>query len=143
MIGSIVLKPYIALEPNDRDFIVILCIINLFFSAYYIYEAFHLEKVFKLEYKHIKKFGKRIGIVTTIYSPHLIFVLSLLLRNLHELQNMMIYIIIPMEACLIGVVFKEVYDLIFMEEGQRMFELEMNRKRYIEKKEKTIDDRFM
>ncbi len=69
LIGSIVLKPYIALEPKERDFIVLLTVLNISFSIYYIIEALRLEKVFKLEDKHVIKFGKRIGIVSLVYLP--------------------------------------------------------------------------
>ena len=42
-------------------------------------------------------------------------------------------LIIFIEALLLGVVFKEVYDLIFKEEADRVFELKKNRKLYFEK----------
>ncbi|MHA1274577.1 MAG: hypothetical protein ACTSQS_14225, partial [Promethearchaeota archaeon] len=80
MIGSIVLKPYIALEPIDRDFIVILCIINIIFSFYYLREALIIDKVFKLEEKYILHYAKRILIITIIYSIHFGFFISLLFR---------------------------------------------------------------
>ena len=69
LISSIILKPYIALEPKERDFIVLLTVLNMSFSIYYIIEALKLEKVFKLEDKHVIKFGKRIGIVSLVYLP--------------------------------------------------------------------------
>ena len=43
-----------------------------------------------------------------------------------------------MESMLIGLVFKEVYDLLFLEESQRDFELDANRKKYIEKEKKSL-----
>lgn len=138
MMGSIVLKPYMALELNDLNFIVILCLINIIFCVYYIAEALRLEKVFKLEDKHIIKFGKRIGIMTGIYSPHFIFLISLFFLPLNELEIMMIGLIFLMEAMLIGIGFKESYDLVFAEESDRKAELEMNRTRYIEKEKKPL-----
>ena len=132
LIGSIILKPYIALEPKERDFIVLLTVLNLSFSIYYIIEALRLEKVFKLEDKHVIKFGKRIGIVSLVYSPLYFIFFSLLFLNLHELQVMMVYLNLIIETLLLGVVFKEVYDLLFITEAERKFELEKNRKLYLE-----------
>jgi len=132
LIGSIILKPYIALEPKERDFIVILTVLNMSFSIYYIIEALRLEKVFKLEDKHVFKFGKRIGIVSLVYSPLYLTFFSLLFLNLHELQVMMVYLILIIETLLLGVIFKEVYDLLFITEAERKFELEKNRKLYLE-----------
>jgi len=132
LISSIILKPYIALEPKERDFIVFLTVLNMSFSIYYIIEALRLEKVFKLEDKHVIKFGKRIGIVSLVYSPLYFMFFSLLFLNLHELQVMMIYLNLIVETLLLGIVFKEVYDLLFITETERKFELEKNRKLYLE-----------
>ena len=132
LISSIVLKPYIALEPKERDFIVILTVFNMSFSIYYIIEALKLEKVFKLEDEHVIKFGKRIGIVSLVYLPLYFTYFSLLFLNLHELQVMMVYLNLIIESLLLGVVFKEVYDLLFITEAERKFELEKNRKLYLE-----------
>ena len=132
LIGSIILKPYIALEPKERDFIVLLTVLNMSFSIYYIIEALRLEKVFKLEDKHVIKFGKRIGIVSLVYLPLYLTFFSLLFLNLHELQVMMVYLNLIIETLLLGVVFKEVYDLLFITEAERKFELEKNRKLYLE-----------
>ena len=132
LISSIILKPYIALEPKERDFIVLLTVLNMCFSIYYIIEALRLEKVFKLEDRHVIKFGKRIGIVSLVYLPLYFTFFSLLFFNLHELQVMMVYLNLIIETLLIGVVFKEVYDLLFITEAERKFELEKNRKLYLE-----------
>ncbi|MFX0017992.1 MAG: hypothetical protein ACFFAK_06285 [Promethearchaeota archaeon] len=133
LIGSIVLKPFIGLEPSDRDFIIIISIVNIIFSIYYMIEALRLNKIFKLDNGYIIKFGKRIGIVSLIYIPQIFLISSLLIRNLHNLQIMMIGLIIFIETLLLGVVFKEVYDLIFKEEAERKFELKKNRKLYFER----------
>jgi len=132
LISSIVLKPYIALEPKERDFIVLLTVLNISFSIYYIIEAIKLEKVFKLEDKHIIKFGKRIGIVSLFYLPLYFIFFSLLFLNLHELQVMMVYLNLIINTLLLGLVFKEVFDLLFIAEAERKFELEKNRKLYLE-----------
>ena len=134
LVSSIVLKPYIALEPKERDFIVFLMIVNMIFSIYYLAEALKFEKVFRLEEKHICKFGKRIGIVSLLYSPHFFFLCSLLFLDLHNLQVMMIWLIIIIEILLLGISFKEIYDLLFKEETKRKFEIEQNRKVYLERK---------
>ena len=134
LLGSIILKPYIALEPDERDFIILLALINLAFSLYYLIEALKLDKVFCLEEKHIFKFGKRIGVVSLVYTPHLFVFLSLLLIDLHDLQLMMVILNLIIETLLLGIVFKEIYDILFKEETERKFELEQNRKLYFEKK---------
>lgn len=133
IIGSIILKPYIALEPSEKDFIVIIAFINLIFSIYYLIEALNLNKIFKLNERSIKIFAKRIGFITLIYSPHIFILSSLFFIDLHNLQIMMTSLIIFIEALLIGMIFKEVYDLIFREEAERQFELNKNRKLYFDK----------
>jgi hypothetical protein len=41
-------------------------------------------------------------------------------------------LIFILEAVMIAFLLKEVYDLVFLEESRRDFEIEKNRKRYIE-----------
>ncbi|MFX0077425.1 MAG: hypothetical protein ACFE96_18435 [Candidatus Hermodarchaeota archaeon] len=134
LFSSIFLKPYIALEPKDRDFIVGLTIINLAFNVYYLVEAFKFERVFKLEEKHILRFGIRMGIITLCYAPHIFIFSSLLLLDLHNLQIMMIWLILIIEGLLLGVLFKEIYDLVLKDEMERKFEIDQNRKVYLERK---------
>ncbi len=134
LLGSIILKPYIALEPDERDFIILLALVNLVFSFYYLIEALKLESIFSLEEKHIFKFGKRIGVISLLYTPHLFVFISLLFIDLHDLQLMMVILNLIIETLLLGIVFKEIYDILFKEETERKFELEQNRKLYFEKK---------
>jgi hypothetical protein len=110
-----------------------MCIINLLFCAYYILEIRNLEKVFRLETKNIIKFGKRIGIVTILYLPHFFLFTLLFFKELHNLELMMVVLILFIELTLIVLVLKEVYDLIFLTEARRDFEIEENRKKYLEK----------
>ncbi len=138
MIGSYLLQPYIALETAERDLIIILCAINLLFCIYYLWQVVKIEKIFKLENKHIIKFGKNIGIVTILYIPHFFIFTTLFFKNLHNLELLMVVLISFMEALLISVVIKEVYDIVFQEESQRDFELEENRKKYLEKEKKPL-----
>lgn len=137
IIGSIILKPYIALEPSQRDFILVVNIINLIFCFYFLLEGFRLDKVFRLEEKYIIKFGKRIGIITLLYLPHLFIFLILLTMDLHNLQLIMVYLILFIETLIIGVNFKEAYDLIFKEEAEKKLELDKNRKLYFDKQGKN------
>ena len=58
---------------------------------------------------------------------------SLLFRELNNLQNMMIILIMLLEVCLFGVILKEVYDLVFLEKSQRKLELDKNRRTYIKR----------
>ena len=132
MIGSIILKPYIALEPLERDLIVVLTIIGQIISVYYLIEVLNIEKIIRYEIGYSMKFGKRIGIISIVFLPHLIFMYSLLFYHLHNLQVMMISLNLFIETILFGLIFKEVYDLLFMEESERFFELEKNRKLYLE-----------
>jgi hypothetical protein len=136
MLGSILLGPYINLDLETRNFIIILCCIKIVFSMYYAFEAIQLPKIFNLEEKHIIKFGKRIALLTIFYTPQTILLGIFLLRELHQLQIMMILIIIPLELCLVGVVFKEAYDLLFLDEDQRKFELAQNRLLYLKENNK-------
>jgi hypothetical protein len=138
ILGSIFLKPYIALTVKERDFNVILSSINVIFCTFYIWEASNLEKIFKLENKNIIKFGKQIGIITLFYTPHLFLFFTVLFRDLHNLEMIMVFLIIFIEVLLIGIIFKEVYDLILIEESRRDFEIEENRKKYFEKEKRSL-----
>lgn len=138
MIGSILLKPYINLMTQERDLIIILCLINILFSLYYLWNVLRLEKIFSLEIKNIIKFGKRIGIITLFYIPHSFIFASLFFRNLHNLEMIMISLILLMEIMIILLVLKEVYDLLFLEESRRDFEIEANREKYIEREKKSL-----
>ena len=133
LVGSILLKPYIALEPNERDYIVIIAFINVLFNIYYMIEALKFKKVFRLEDKHILNFGKRIGIVSMFYFPHIFFLISLLFLDLHNLQIMMTWLSLLIEILLLGILFKEIYDLFLKDEGERQFEIDQNRKYYFER----------
>ena len=96
-----------------------------------------------METKNIKKFGKRIGIITLLYIPHLFSISSLFFRDLHNLELMMLFLIVIIEVTLIVLVLKEVYDLLFLEETRRNFEIEENRKKYLEKEDRNLPrDRF-
>ncbi|MFX1412014.1 MAG: hypothetical protein ACFFA6_16840 [Promethearchaeota archaeon] len=138
MVGTIVLQPYILLNAQERDFIVILCFINILFCIYYVMQVIRLEKVFRLENKNIIKFGKKLGIVTLLYIPHLFLFITLFFRKLHNLEIMMGILICIIEVLLISVVLKEVYDLVFLEKSRRDFEIEENRKKYLEREKKPL-----
>jgi hypothetical protein len=47
---------------------------------------------------------------------------------------MMIWLNLIIEALLLGILFKEIYDLLFREENERKFEIDQNRKIYLERK---------
>jgi hypothetical protein len=138
LMGVYILQYQTHLSTSDRDFIIILCIINVCFSLYYMLEATRLDKVFKMEDKHVLKFARRIGIITLIYSPHFFFMISLFFIGLHNMHSMMVFLIFMMEGILIGLVFKEVYDLLYVDEAKVKYELDKNRKRYLQRKGKPI-----
>ena len=56
----------------------------------------------------------------------------------NSLQVMMVGLIFLMEMCMLGMILKEVYDLLFLPEGQRKFELEQNRKMYWDRDKENI-----
>ncbi|TFG17554.1 MAG: hypothetical protein EU531_03095 [Promethearchaeota archaeon] len=132
LISSILLKPYIALEPADRDIIVILSGIDILFCIYWLIEGLYLKKVFKLEDKNVIKFGKRIAIGTVLYLPNFILFCFLFLKELHNLLIMMLLLLLVIKAFLLGIIFKEVYDLVFQNSQDRKFELTQNRKLYFD-----------
>ena len=132
LISSMALKPYTALEPTERDTIVIICGINLIFSTYWIIEGLRLKRIFKLEDKNIVKFGKRIAVGTVIYLPNFIVFCTLFMRELHNLLIMMFLILLIIKVILLGIIFKEIYDLLFRNSQDRKFELEQNRKLYFD-----------
>jgi hypothetical protein len=59
--------------------------------------------------------------------------ISLFFRELHNLEVLLILLILIIEMLIIGLVFKESYDLVFLKEARREFEIEENRKKYFEK----------
>jgi len=130
LITSIVLKPYTALEPIDRDTIIIICSINLIFCIYWIIEGLNLKNIFKLEDKNIRKFGKRIAIGTVIYLPNFILFCLLFSKELHNLLIMILFLLLVIKLILLGIIVKEVYDLIFQNSEDRNFEFSQNRKLY-------------
>lgn len=132
LISSIALKPFIALEPADRDLIIIICGINLIFSLYWIIEGFYLKRIFKLEDKNIIKFGKRIALGTILYLPNFVLFCSLFFKDFHNLLKMMLFILLTIKIILLGIIFKEIYDLIFKDSEDRKFELDQNRKIYFD-----------
>ena len=138
LIGATVLQYQTQLTTSDKDFIVILCLINILFSIYYAYEAVRLDKVFKLEDKHVFRFGRRIAIVTIIYSPHFFIFISLFFHQLNTLHLMMVFLIFLMEGMLLGLIFKEVYDLLLIDEAEAKRELEKNRQLYLSRNGRSI-----
>lgn len=133
IISSIVLKPYINNSIEQRNCLFLLSSGNLVFGFYCLWEFSKLEKTFKLESKNIVKFGKRIGLITIIYFPHLVLMIILVFRKLHNLVLIIVLLIIIVEILLIGLIFKETYDLVFLEETRRDFEIDENRTKYFEK----------
>ncbi|MHA2184790.1 MAG: hypothetical protein ACXAAI_07290 [Promethearchaeota archaeon] len=89
-----------------------------------------------MEDKYIRRFGKRIGFVTGFYLIPFILFCTLFFRKLGILETFLILLIFIIESLLIGVILKEVYDLVFQEEAQRDFSIEENRKKYFQKEER-------
>ena len=132
---SLFLKPYIALEPMIRNYILLLCIFSLFFASIYLYCSFELKKVFKLELKNIIKLGKILGTINVCFTPHFVFMISLFFLELHNLLFFMILLNSIIECILIGIVYVEVYDLVFKNENERNFEIEQNQKYYFKERQ--------
>ena len=65
-----------------------------------------------------------------VFTPHLFFLISVLLLNLHELQVLIILLNIILECVLIGIVYKQMYDLLLKNDAERKFEIERNQKYY-------------
>jgi hypothetical protein len=136
LISAILLKPYFNLNSEERNILVIFGSINLFFSLIYLYFALRLEKVYKLENKNVEKYGKKIGIFTIFYIPHLILFCLTYFMNLHNLLLLIISLISLFEISIIIVVFKEVYDISLKDETLRNFEINADRKKYLEREDK-------
>jgi hypothetical protein len=132
---SIFLKPYIALEPIVSNYIIILSIFNLFFASLYLFCSVKVKKVFKLELKNIIKFGKILTIININYTPHFVFMLSIFLFELHNLLFFMILLNCIIEFIIVGIVYVEIYDLLFKRESERKFEFEKNKKYYFKEKD--------
>ena len=115
MTGAIVFKPYLALEPNDRNLIVILGAISMVFSVIFFFFGLKTKSVFKLELKNILRFVKILGFINMIFTPHLFFMLFLFTKELQDLQLLIIIMNIFIELILIGLIYKEIIDLFFIE----------------------------
>ena len=131
IIGAIVFKPYLALEPNDRNLIVIIGAFSMLFSVIHLLAALKVKKIFKLEIKNVVKFVKAIGLLNIIFTPHIFFLLSLLMLNLQVLQTMIILNIIA-EGILLGIIYKEAYDLLLKHDDEREEEFQKNQRLYFE-----------
>ena len=134
MTGAIVFKPYLALEPYDRNLIVILCAISMVFSVIYFIFGLKIKSVFKLELKNILRFVKTLGFINIIFTPHLFFMLFLFTKEIHDLLFLIVIMNIFIELILIGLVYKEIMDLFFRQESEVKFEVEKNQKLYFEKR---------
>ena len=134
MMGAIVFKPYLALEPDDRNLLVILCAISLVFSVIYFFFGLKTKSVFKLELKNILRFVKILGFINVIFTPHLFFMLFLFTKEIHDLLFLIVIMNIFIELILIGLVYKEIMDLFFRQESEVKFEVEKNQKIYFEKR---------
>ena len=132
---SIFLKPYIALEPIARDYFITLSILSLLFASLYLYCSFKVKKIFKLELKNIIKFGKELGVINLLFTPHLVFMVSNFLLELHPLFFFMILLNSFIECILIVIAYVEVYDLVFKNEIERKFEIEQNQKYYFKERD--------
>ncbi|MHA1671802.1 MAG: hypothetical protein ACTSV5_14690 [Promethearchaeota archaeon] len=130
MIGVITFKPYLAIEPIDRDLIVLLCIISMIFSVIYFFFGLKTKSVFKLELKYILRFMKTLGAINLIFTPHLFFLLVLFTKEFQDLLFIMVILNIFIELILMGIVYKEIIDLFFREESEVKFEVEKNQKLY-------------
>jgi len=86
-------------------------------------EMFIFTRVYKLENDAIEKFGKRIGGISLVFLVQSCVFFSLLFMALHNLQLMMIALILIVQVLILGITFKEVYDLVFREENERDFEI--------------------
>jgi hypothetical protein len=130
MTGAIVFKPYLSLEPNDRNLIVILCVISLIFSVIYFFFGLKTKSVFKLELKNILRFMKLLGFINIIFTPHLFFMLFLFTKGFQNLLILIIFLNVIIEMILIGLVYKEIVDLFFKKESDVKFEVKKNQKLY-------------
>lgn len=134
MIGAIFYKPYLALEPVDRNLILILCVINKIFSVIYFLFGFKTKSVFRLELKNILRFMKILGFINFFFTSHLIFMFILFTKEFQEILYLMVILNILMELILIGLVYKEIFDVFFKQESEVKFEIEKNQKLYFENK---------
>ena len=134
MMGALFFKPYLALEPEDRNLILILCTINMVFSVVYFLFGLKTKSVFRLELKNILRFMKILGIINIIFTSHLVFMLFLFTIEFQDLVYLMALLNLFMELILIGLVYKEIIDVFFRQESEVKFEIEKNQKLYFENK---------
>ncbi len=129
IVGALIFKPYLALEPNDRDLIVILSAISMLISVVYFFIALRAKKIYKLEIRNVIKFMKKIGIINIIFTPHLFFLISLMVLSLQLIQ-IMIALTTLIEGILLLIIYKQAYDLFLKNANKREEEFQKNQKLY-------------
>jgi hypothetical protein len=101
---SILFKPYLVLEPWERDYIVLVSGFNIPFCFYYIIEGIWVSTIRELHEKYTSKFIIRTGIVSVLYIPHLIFMIGFLLMDVNFLEKVMVIVVVVLEVFIIGLI---------------------------------------
>ncbi|TFG00340.1 MAG: hypothetical protein EU541_02640 [Promethearchaeota archaeon] len=106
MIISILFKPYLILDPWERDYIVLVSGFNIPFCIYYAIEAIRLSEISGLDQKYTLKFILRTCVVSAIYIVHLVFLTQILFSEVILLEKIMVFILFLLEIFLIGIIFR-------------------------------------
>lgn len=101
---SILFKPYLVLEPQERDYIVLISGINIPFSLYYIIEGIRITPIRDLHEKYTSKFIIRTVLVSVFYTLHLLFMITILLMDVNLIEKVMVFVVIVLEIFMVGLI---------------------------------------
>lgn len=101
---SILFKPYLVLEPQERDYIVIISAINIPFCIYYLLEGLRISKIRDLHGKNTARFILRAGLVSIFYISHLIFLMGFLFMDVNIIEKVMVFVVAFLEMFIIGLI---------------------------------------
>ena len=110
MVISIMFKPYLVLEPCERDYIVIVCGINIPFCIYYLIEAIRISSISGLDQKYTSKFILRTGIISIFYIPQLVSMMLILLADVNLIEKVIVFVVLVLEMGLVGLIIRLVIE---------------------------------
>lgn len=131
-IVSFFARPYLSLDQFQINYIIGLCIINLIFSPFYLFQALRVKKIYRLEIDYIIKYAKIMGISILIYFPHIIFLLTFLMMEIATLEKFISFSLLIFELMLTYIIIRHSYDLLFTDESERKANIIRNRRNYLE-----------
>jgi len=106
MVISILFKPYLVLEPYERDYIVIVYGMNIPFCIYYLIEALRISSISGLDRKYTSRFILRTGVISLLYIPQLVSMAVILIADVNLIEKTIVFVVLVLEIGLVGLIFR-------------------------------------